>query len=499
MTRTGSLAIAVASSALFAALAGHQLAAPGLYYDEAHQVPAVFAWLGGRPGHFCRAVLGGVPWMTMSYSGAVKSALFALVLEASGWSFTVAAWRWFGVAFVVAGWIWCGSAVGRRWGGVAALVFAALLLTDVTLLLTTRHDWGPTALAFALRCAFIAVWLRNDRPTPAAAVALGAIVGFALYEKLSNVVLLPALAIALAGAPRRQLALAVLGLALGGAPLAIVNAVTWWQGEGPISLSDLTDPTARPWWQILGHYLSLGQGDWVRRWVLDLPAPRPLIGSEALLTLVAIGVGCARRASRRFMLAYVAILVVLLLLPRRTGAHHWIAGTPFQYVALAVLAAGPARRWGAARMLVALLVLLRLPTLVTTMTAIADHRTAPRFDPAQTRAAQWLAAQPDAMVVAATWGIGNQIVAFANGRRDAFYEPIYDDREVDAFLDALAHSDRTTLYVATVPSMTPLFAPRTARILAAIAGDGRWREAPLEPPPANPAIVMVRKLVRGDP
>lgn len=480
-------------------MAGYHLAAPGLYYDEAHQVPAVFAWQGAPPGHFCRAMIGGVPWLTMSYSGAIKPALFAALLSMSGAAFSVAAWRWCGIAFVFAGWIWCCAAIGRRWGVAAQLALAALLLSDVTLLLTTRHDWGPTALGFALRCAFIAVWIRTDRPSAAAALALGAIVGLALYEKLSAVLLLPVLAIALAGAPRRTQGFALLGLAMGGLPLAVINGVTWWRGDGPASLADMLTEGARPWREIGGQYLSLGQGDWVRRWVLDLPAPRALVGVEMALTLASIAVAVASPAARRFALAYVAILAGLLLLPRRTGAHHWIVGTPFLYVALAVLVAPRHRFRVAAGVLVALLVLARLPSLATTLLAIADDRTAPRFAPSQTRVAQALAARADAIVVAATWGIGNQIVAFADGRRVAFYEPIYNDEEVDALLAVLAHPARSTLYVAEVPSYLALFEPRTARVLSAITNDARWREVPPEPALDGDGIVRVRRFERAAP
>jgi hypothetical protein len=157
VTRRRSPWIAVLSAAAFAGMAGYRLDAPGLYCDEAHQVPAVFAWLGEPPGNFCQAIVGGVPWLTMTYSGAIKSALFAAVLEVSGARFSVLLWRWFGIALVAAAWVWCCAVVGARWGPAAQVAFAALLLTDTTVLLTTRHDWGPTALALALRCAFLAL------------------------------------------------------------------------------------------------------------------------------------------------------------------------------------------------------------------------------------------------------------------------------------------------------------------------------------------------------
>ena len=494
MTRWRSLALGVVSAAIFACLAGYRLGAPGLYYDEVHQVPAAFAWLGAAPGHFCKGFVGGVPWLTMPYSGAVKSALFALFLHLSGAAFSVEAWRWFGIVLVLPGWIWCVAAVGRRWGLAAQLALAALLLTDSTVLLTTRHDWGPTALALSLRCAFVAVWVRADRLAAGSAFALGLIAGFAIFEKLSSIVLLAPLAIALIGVPRRQVGLAVIGLGLGALPLAIVNLSTWLAGQGLVSLAAMTDPRAGARWITVAQYLSLGQSQWVRHWVLDLPLHPAFVGGEIILMAATVVLGCMRRDSRRYMLAYAAIGAAILLLPRYTGAHHWIAGTPFQYVAIAILVARAEPARGPARALLALLLLLRLPLLAEDAAAIAANRTAPRFDPAPTRVARFLATRDDALVVTPTWGLANQIVAFAQGRRDAVYEPIYSDGEVDAFIAALASTDRSTLYVATTPSRG--FVERTHRVLAAIADDSRWLEVPVDAEVEQTPLVRVRKLVR---
>ena len=491
-----SLWVAVLSAAVFACLAGYRIDAPGLYYDEAHQVPAVFAWLGEPPAHFCKAIIGGGPWLTMTYGGAIKPALFALILDVTGAQFSVAAWRWFGVALVVGGWIWCCATVGARLGLAAQIAIAALWLTDSTVLLTTRHDWGPTALALALRCAFVALWLRAERPTAWTAAGLGVVVGLALFEKLSSVVLLAPLAIALSGLPRRHLALGLAGLCLGALPLAIVNLDSWWSGGGLISLSDLRDGHAVSWPVFLRDYLALGQGAWARHWVLALPLDGVFLWGEAVLMGVLVVLGCATTSSRRVTVAYLAIGVGLLLLPRRTQAHHWIAGTPFQYAAIALLVVQTGRTRVAARILVALLLLLRLPVLGETAAAIAANRTAPRFDPAQSRVAAFLAAQEQALVVAPTWGIANQIVAFAHGRPGAVYEPIYSDPDADAFVDVLARSEQPVLFVVWVPSVAHLFAPRTQRVMAAIEHDGRWREVAVDAEVPQTRDLRVRKFVR---
>jgi hypothetical protein len=46
--------------------------------------------------------------------------------------------------------MWLSLPALRPRGGLA---FALLFLTDTTVLLTTRHDWGPVAIALAYRLA----------------------------------------------------------------------------------------------------------------------------------------------------------------------------------------------------------------------------------------------------------------------------------------------------------------------------------------------------------
>jgi hypothetical protein len=474
------IGIALVSAGIFALLAGLRLSEPGLYYDEAHQVPAALAWLGEEPGSFCLAPIGGVPLLTTTYGGALKSVLFAGLLLVTDARFTVALWRSFAVVFVLVGWVWCCAAVGRRWGVTAGLAFAVLFVTDMTVLLTTRHDWGPTALALCLRLAFLAIWLRADPVSVRSAMGLGAIVGLAVYEKLTATVLLAPLAFALHGRSRRHLSAVILALGLGLLPLVAANLATWIRGEGLISLTGLSDTRPESWWRFARDYLSLGAGDWTRRWVLDLPAERWTVLGEGLLLLALLGLGVLRPESRRFAGTFLAIGVLLFLLPRRTQAHHWILGTPFQYAAIAIMVSRPWRWQPAARLLLVLLVCIRIPGVADTISAIAAGRTGSRFDPALTQVAERLASETDALLVVATWGIGTQIRSFAHGRVTALHEPIYDDADVDAFARALASTPHRTLYLVEVPEAAGLFPVRTLRVKEAIALDLRWQPAPLQ-------------------
>jgi hypothetical protein len=296
--------------------------------------------------------------------------------------------------------------------------------------------------------------------------------------------------------PRRAVTAALAGLAIGCLPLAIVNLETWSSVDGPISLTKLHDQYATTLPQFAREFVALGQGDWVRRWVLDLPVGRPFIWGELLLMTVLVALAYAEPRARRLAASYLAIAAALFLLPRRTQAHHWIIGTPFQYAAIAVVIAEPGQFRTAARVCLLSLLLLRLPGVTDTMHAIANDRVADRFDPTLTRVSQFLAPRSDAFVVASTWGIANQIVAFADGRPDAVHEPLYEDAEVDAFERDLAATEKSQLYLAEMPSQAHLFPSRTTRIAAAIERDPRWREVAAEPTLRESSPVRVRKFVR---
>jgi hypothetical protein len=136
------LAIGLVASCAFVGLCGINLSAQGLYADEVHQVPAAFAYRGGGewPPRFATAFVRGKPLMTMSYSGAIKSALYGLVLRATGSGFTVEGWRWLGIAAVAATFPAFSLLARRRLSAAGLAIFFALLVTDATVVLECRHD-----------------------------------------------------------------------------------------------------------------------------------------------------------------------------------------------------------------------------------------------------------------------------------------------------------------------------------------------------------------------
>ncbi len=87
-----------------------------------------------------------IPLMLMSYLGALKTWLYALVFqffEPSRWSVRVPMVLLVGVGTLWLTWFWT-----RRVAGTRATIFtvALLALTDSIFILTNTFDWGPVRL-----------------------------------------------------------------------------------------------------------------------------------------------------------------------------------------------------------------------------------------------------------------------------------------------------------------------------------------------------------------
>ena len=402
-------------------------------------------------------------------------------------------------------------------------VFLALLLTDGTVLLSGRFDWGPVAISLVLRLLLLGLWMRDEagegEPPLRSTAALGALAGFATFEKLSAVVLVPALAVLLLGSARRRsrrhLLAAAGGLALGASPLAIVNLVAllfWGQILSPLGGGA---PVARSLAGFLvstGEFLSLGQGGQFRERILGLPrwpwaelVERGLVLAVLLAVVVAVLAAAARkeappllRAAAAALGAYAVIWPSLFLLPRPTWAHHWILGTPFQYAALALaLAALPGGRWDR-RTLAVLAVAwlgLRLPGFVSNESALARGNASPKWDSSLAGLGEFAARHAgEAVFLASDWGVATQIYCFANGRPGIVREPFWHYRGPED-LEDLGSDGRRVLYLVRPRKPERAVPGAMERIERDLAADPRWREVPVERDAASLRVVLVRKFV----
>lgn len=521
MSRPAALALGLAAAILYVALAGVRIEGQGPQYDELHQATGAFTWLGEPPPPlFCIAAFDRVCVLNMPYSAALKTNLYGVYLRLVQPRFTLASWRMFSIVLLASG-IVLFSVLARRALSLAGLtIFFALFLTDVTVLLGSRLDWGPVAISLVLRLAFLGIWMRSEAgeegPSARSSFVLGALAGFAVFEKLSAVVLVPTVAILVLASPGRRaprhLLAAGTGLALGILPLALANAGSLVLQGRLVSPLGGAPAGARSFSGILSYareYLSLGQGGLLRTFMLGLgrwPWAEILEGALAGAAFLLIAVLAARRDAPRplrlagiALAAYGAVWIGLWLLPRSTWAHHWILGTPFQYAALALALSaegGQRLRRPALAVLAALWIAARLPGLVAVEAALARGSASPSWDPSLARIGKFAAARAgEAVFLASDWGVATQIHCFGNGRPGLVHEPFWQYRGPEQLREITRTSGRGFLYLVRLRQAPEVVPGATDRIERDLADDPGLREVPVEPEVAALREVLVKKFV----
>ena len=525
LTPIQALCLGVAAAVVFTVLAGIHLDGQGVYYDELHQAPAAFDYLGKHAPIFNYS-FHGIPILNMSYSGAIKSNVYGLYLRYVNPHFTVYSWRLVGIVSVAIGIFGFFQIAGVSLPLTSGVLFAVLLLSDASVILATRHDWGPTALALCFRLAFLAVWLSIELREPSGLkhFTAGFLVGVAIFEKLSAVVLLTPFCILLftsrKRAPRAWIA-GVLGILAGALPLLLVNIGSYMRSHSFVSLSGLGPERAavgaRDLLSYAYQYFALAQGGMARQLVLGDSPGSFWPQAEAALTLlllviIAVAAFRSRSTNRLMTLAgiiaasYLLVGISVFLLPRDTFVHHWILGTPFHYgaIALALPAfANPAEHGTRRRAIyraafvtaVAALLAIRLPNVAAVEMSFVSRRSSSLFDPAFTRLAEIAARSNNAVFISADWGTATQVYCAGNGRDDLVYEPFWNSDPAKTVLDITEATKKDNLYI-LVTGIAPQFQQASASVIRSMMNLRNWQEVPVENEFARLAPIQIRKFAR---
>ncbi|MBI4320001.1 MAG: hypothetical protein HY675_16040 [Chloroflexi bacterium] len=521
-----ALTIGLVSAILFVTLSSVRLTAQGLYYDELHQATASFAYKGTSPEMFSTYAINGIPVLNMPYSGALKTAVYGLYLKFSGASFSVPSWRLLGILFVSLGLLlFC--VIARRGLPFAAMLAFLLILTDTTVVLASRHDWGPVALALLLRLLFVAIWIRGEAggsPSAKNTFSLGVLFGLSVFEKISSLILILPLALMLSltgsrRSPRHAVAVAG-GLVAGASPLIYVNLDTLFRTGSLISFNG--PPVAftgslSGFVKYVSEYLTLGNGSLLSSFILGRTVPGlysqmegPLVG--ALLLLVA-AIGILRWKSNRLLrlsavvlVSYLVVGIGIFLSPVPTWVHHWITGTPFQYAAISLAVAGlfgVSQRLDprdqllrvAIMALVSSLVVARLIGVASVEDSLARGEASLDWDPSLTEVGLFAAQRADeAIFIAADWGVATQIYSLSDGQPGLVYQLVWNYKGPKDLQRIAESAGKDSLYVVAKKPRSPVNPEVTGRILRDIVELPGWQEMPVENEIADLRAVEVRKF-----
>lgn len=153
---------------------------PGLQNDELFFCGPIYA----ADAAFYSIGIGAfkIPFMVMSYSGALKTWLYAALfqfLAADQWSVRLPVLL-MGIGTIWITWLWVRRLAGPR----AAAVTVALLATDSLFQITNTFDWGPVALQHLLLMAGILALQRWISTSSTRYLVLGAALwGLGLWDK----------------------------------------------------------------------------------------------------------------------------------------------------------------------------------------------------------------------------------------------------------------------------------------------------------------------------
>ena len=296
--------IGIAAALLFFFISSINIDAQGAYFDELLQAPAAFAYRGIAPRMFSAVSLGSIPLLATGYVGTLKSALYGMFLSLTHSTFDIASWRMLGIILMMAGITVFAACAGKALGYTGLCVFFAFLLTDQTVILATRHDWGPVALLFLLRLVMISVWLRlgmRQTVSPWSATLFGICVGIGLYEQFSALItVIPVLIMIMTYRYlkfMRSIVHFAAGVAVGSLPLVIANIVSFLRKGSCSTINAVAEVFSRNYVycvrkDFFPRYLSMGNGEEVKGWLLavkDHTGNFELIMMGSSLALVALG------------------------------------------------------------------------------------------------------------------------------------------------------------------------------------------------------------------
>jgi hypothetical protein len=502
------------------------LTAQGSYYDELYQVPASFAYKGINP-QMCCISYHGIPVLNMIYEGALKSTIYGLYLKATGASFTIVSWRLLGIIISALGIFLFSLIVPQSFSLKALILFLFFLETDVTVILGSRHDYGPMAFALLFRLLFIALWIRGELAVNHSeynSMLLGVIAGISLFEKLTSSLFLAAVALMLLDRFRksgiRHFFFAAGGTVLGALPVAFLMLFKFHNYRAWLSVSEKHHILSMAGFlEHLRDYLSMGGGFQLKTFILGVSQ-----GWNSLewvpMGILLLGAGAValyyHRENKAFhlagmvLLAYGAVGILTYLLQLPLGIHHFIIGTPLQYTAIMLCYSGlsslPSKERLIARAIscgflgiLLMTMVLRVAGLISLERSLFNRDASLTWDHSLTDLGNYAACKKDdAFFVAADWGVATQIYCISQGNPELVSEPFWNYGGIEDLNRIIIKSGKSTFYLVTKYPLSRVKEHNTLQILDDAGKLQGWRELPPEQEIAAMKAIRVRKFTKTE-
>lgn len=409
-------------------LAGRHLEHPGLYYDELLFVNG--ALNRGVSDLFIVSRWHGVPILLMDYIGALKAWIYHPIF--SVWDVNPWTVRIPSLLIGITGEIFLIYALRHLFDWKTALLGAPLLLLDPDVLMHSRLDWGPNALAYFFRGAVIlcmSLWIRKQGIRFLWIALVSILLG--CFDKLNFIWIGAAAVGALAVTYRSEIYAAWSARTLQYTTLFICVAL----GLGASVIRSILisgrvpHPVSIPWIDRLyqaGHLLILAiggggplefiMGDGMRLWIYLIPGYVACIIVGGAIYL--IKKTDKQHKEINFLMIFILFFIAAFVATKMaTGPHHaaLIAGLPVMLLAallsreLTVLG-----YWSIA--VIGSVILLSLGMILANQRCLSEFQKPPEnfnWDPSQHEVAEFVCKNPGWLYITCDWGIATHLICKA--------------------------------------------------------------------------------------
>jgi hypothetical protein len=247
--------------------------------------------------------------------------------------------------------------------------------------------------------------------------------------------------------------------------------------------------------------------------VNSVPIVECLLIGSLLIVLAAVLMsgesgGRYRRLAIVLSLSYLVTFVGLYLLPglKSTEPHQWVIATPFHYLAFAIVFGGewPKRATAEHKFLFAMgcwlalaLVAARLPALFDVERSIMLGKASRAYDRSLTRMGRLAASEADdAVFIATSWGVANQIFVLSDGRHDLVHELYWNYTGPEKLSKILDDSQKDTAYAVSLNTDQGMWADTWRHVEEDFSHLPHWKEVPAGDEWTSLAAIRVRKFTR---
>lgn len=469
--------------------------AQGLYYDEVSFAPAALVFRGIKSEYSVFYSFNGFPLFITSYQGAILSYIYGLYLLLFKTSFSIASWRMFN-PFIWSITILIFSILCVRLiKPVQLFVFLFLLISDVSLLLSFRFNFGQVLIP-VIASLFIILFALNavnknklrflDYFIPCF------LLGLAIYAKLSAIMLLIPTTLIILFLIYKKIAnlynilISLTGLILGVLPVIVLNLNYLIKDKKFFSLINTEQNhflSASVFFIKLYNFLSIGTGNTLVKSIFAESLFKLNIHTEIILLLLIIIIfsylfirGSNYFLPYFFLSSWITIFLFLYLLPMDTFIYHYLFAVPFLYISISISLNISNLKYKRTRYVYVLFLIFlsfltinRILNYSNVLNKLSKGSYSEIFHPEYTTLAK-LASQKatDSVFIAADWGFGIQIYLFSNGAEKAVYEPFWNYNSIDQLENTILNSGKKYLYLVNHRAPSNIRKENTIKIMSDI-------------------------------